>query len=582
MKNRENRDLPAIDVELARLELGAERERILRDSLTAGTVWDLATIDDLRRRTSLSRSHLFKLRKRFQQAAEVAALAPQSPGPRRGHRRLAADLEKACISGLKEILKRHPKIPNAAVVRLTREHIGSQRDKFGIGDAPLPSDRTFLRLIPAAITAPVIRARTHPSRRTEGELHPNMYAATGPLEIVQFDHTLADVQLVERVLRLTVGRPWVTFFVDVYTRVILGYYLTFADPSALSVGRALVRAVLPKDRLIARHGLSIDYNMFGLMEKASYDAARAHRSRPFQAGLVASGIEPFPRPPGTPHYGGHIERLIGTMVGKTKLLPGATFSNIREKGDNDSVGAACLDIDEYEKVLLIDIAEYHNTPHRALNRMTPQRAWEKAWAGRSVGPRLPKDWVAFERRFLPFETRVVTSRGVQINTNFYSALILGPMIGKVVKVHPISEDVSWVLIQIDEQFFEAACNDQSVPQVSVWEYNEARAAERAANEGEVDSAKLVELIQVRRAVTERARRRSSKARREQERERERSDIALVSPARLALGASDGSNVIPLPSHQQARRRLASVDTDAPVRQAAHADDEGGLYHVERL
>jgi hypothetical protein len=30
------------------------------------------------------------------------------------------------------------------------------------------------------------------------------------------------------------------------------------------------------------------------------------------------------RPVRAPHYGGHIERLIGTMMGKVHLLPGTT------------------------------------------------------------------------------------------------------------------------------------------------------------------------------------------------------------------------------------------------------------------
>ena len=39
------------------------------------------------------------------------------------------------------------------------------------------------------------------------------------------------------------------------------------------------------------------------------------------------------RPPQTPHYGGHIERLIGTMMGELHLLPGSTFSSIKDRGE---------------------------------------------------------------------------------------------------------------------------------------------------------------------------------------------------------------------------------------------------------
>jgi hypothetical protein len=35
-------------------------------------------------------------------------------------------------------------------------------------------------------------------------------------------------------------------------------------------------------------------------------------------------------------FGGHIERLIGTQMGKLHLLPGTTFSSPPERGDYDS------------------------------------------------------------------------------------------------------------------------------------------------------------------------------------------------------------------------------------------------------
>jgi putative transposase len=49
-------------------------------------------------------------------------------------------------------------------------------------------------------------------------------------------------------------------------------------------------------------------------------------------GAQEYGIRIDYRPPGTPHFGGHIERLIGTTMGAVHLLPGTTFSNVAEKG----------------------------------------------------------------------------------------------------------------------------------------------------------------------------------------------------------------------------------------------------------
>ena len=48
------------------------------------------------------------------------------------------------------------------------------------------------------------------------------------------------------------------------------------------------------------------------------------------------------RPPGTPRYGGHVERLIGTMMGAVHLLPGSHFSNIFERGDLDAEAEAVM------------------------------------------------------------------------------------------------------------------------------------------------------------------------------------------------------------------------------------------------
>jgi putative transposase len=50
-----------------------------------------------------------------------------------------------------------------------------------------------------------------------------------------------------------------------------------------------------------------------------------------ETGCEQYGIAIDHRPVRTPHYGGHIERLIGTMMGKVHLLPGTTFSNIGRK-----------------------------------------------------------------------------------------------------------------------------------------------------------------------------------------------------------------------------------------------------------
>ncbi|MEP0962959.1 MAG: hypothetical protein ABJQ70_10705 [Roseobacter sp.] len=58
-----------------------------------------------------------------------------------------------------------------------------------------------------------------------------------PLEVVQIDHTLADIILVDQVERKHLARPWLTLAIDVTTRVVLGGYVSFNAPSVLSIGQ---------------------------------------------------------------------------------------------------------------------------------------------------------------------------------------------------------------------------------------------------------------------------------------------------------------------------------------------------------
>lgn len=52
-----------------------------------------------------------------------------------------------------------------------------------------------------------------------------------PFEIGHIDHTQLDVELVCSRTGRPLGRPWVTFLIDAYSRRLLAVYLTFDSPS---------------------------------------------------------------------------------------------------------------------------------------------------------------------------------------------------------------------------------------------------------------------------------------------------------------------------------------------------------------
>lgn len=75
--------------------------------------------------------------------------------------------------------------------------------------------------------------------------------AKTPLAIVQIDHTPLDIILVDDWHRRPVGRPWITLAIDVFSRVVTGFYISFDPPSETSVGLCLANSVLAKGYLLA-------------------------------------------------------------------------------------------------------------------------------------------------------------------------------------------------------------------------------------------------------------------------------------------------------------------------------------------
>ncbi|WP_256671817.1 transposase family protein [Pseudomonas sp. 18058] len=154
---------------------------------------------------------------------------------------------------------------------------------------------------------------------------PGKKEVTRPLQWVQMDHTLVDVMLLSDDRKNIIGRPWWTVAIDIKTRVILGYYVSLHVPSTVSVACTLSLSILPKTEFAKNLGLApMDYYFYGKPEVLHMDNASEFTSPKFQAGCSSFGIDPEYRPIGRKHYGGHVERLIGTfMTTKVHFLKGA-------------------------------------------------------------------------------------------------------------------------------------------------------------------------------------------------------------------------------------------------------------------
>jgi putative transposase len=355
------------------------------------------------------------------------------------------------------------------------------------------------------------------------------------LDQVQIDHTVIDVVIVDERERRSIGRPYLTVAIDVYSRTIVGMVVTLEPPSAVSVGLCLAHASGDKRPWLERFGVEADWPVSGKPKSLFLDNAAEFKSEALRRGCEQHDIRLAYRPPGRPHYGGIVERVIGTTMRKIHELPGTTFANPAERGRYDSEKMAALTLAELERWLVLAVAGYHGSVHTTLGQ-TPAGQWAAGVAA-SGAPSVTANQTSFLVDFLPVIRRTLTRTGFVIDHVHYFANALKPWIGRRESLGPFiirrdPRDISrvWVLEPEGHHYVEVPYRSISNPAVSVWEHRQALARLRERGTAQVDEAALFRMIEQMRQVTETAAKTTKRVRRETERRKHAGDAHPVNRA----------------------------------------------------
>ena len=310
--------------------------------------------------------------------------------------------------------------------------------------------------------------------------------ANYPLSVIQIDHTPVDLILVDDKHRKPIGRPFITVAIDVYSRMVTGYYISLDAPSVTSVSMCISRSILPKDELLLEFGLSdVKWDVFGVPKKIHVDNGSDFRADSLQKSCAFHGINLEFRPVARPEYGGHIERLIGTIMKRVHELPGTTFSNIKEKDEYNSEKHASLTLHEFEKWFLTYITmDYHESIHSSIER-SPKEQWRIGIFGDGfeggVGlPSIPSDAHTLVLDFMPSALRTIQRNGATIDGLQYYDACLNNFInhtddnGNKTKFtfRQDPRDITRIWFYDPEllQYFPVPLANQVLPPISLWEY----------------------------------------------------------------------------------------------------------------
>ena len=420
---------------------------------------------------------LYRWQERYKSTGTILGLISNKVGAKKGNTRLNSEIEIL----IKRIIDSYYLTIQKPSVQSVVDKVLAECKKMNI---IAPHSNTIRNRIESITEYEKLKKQGNRGiARTKYEPAPNKFEADYPLQLIEIDHTPCDIILVDDEHRLPIGRPWITVAIDIYSRMIVGYYLSMNAPSVTSVGMCVSNTILPKDTLLAKFDVNANWNVWGFPETIHVDNGADFRADAVKKAGLAHGINIEFRPVGRANFGGHIERVIGTLMHEIHNLPGTTFSNIKQRGEYDSDANASMTFFEFEKWLVTFITKiYHKRVHNSLS-LTPEQQWEEGLFGdeNSIGfIQKPSSNSTIILDFLPIYERTIQKNGVNIDGLNYYEHVLRTKINQtengkkkqfIFKRDPRDIRYVWFYEESTKEYFKIPVANQNMPSMTAWEFD---------------------------------------------------------------------------------------------------------------
>jgi putative transposase len=334
----------------------------------------------------------------------VDALAPKTK--RRGFRLPRVDTES--LRELDEFLRENYFVPHKPkAIFCFRKYQQSQRN---VGKTPVGKS-TFFRRIKTlrdllngkrigkkklySMLAGLHDYNGNPVLDPEGEF---------AFAVGQVDSTPIDVVVLNKKGELVTRRIWLTVLIDAHSRFILGWYLSFRNPSKVSCSMVI------RD-CIRRHG-RVPHTII-------VDNGSEFHSHFFRRIVIGLGSELLYRPPHMPRHGAISERFFRTANdGLFHNLEGNTqhLKDPRSMGPDVDPRRYAIETFEslYQKFEHWVLNYYHHRPHQGLGA-TPNQVFQDSCARTGI---LLRNTVKVDQRFLCETAIEIESTTRQLHTNW--------------------------------------------------------------------------------------------------------------------------------------------------------------------
>jgi putative transposase len=230
-------------------------------------------------------SSLYRKIELYERTGLVSELIPRRSGGGRGRSRMMPEAEAVIVSTIDEVYRSKQK----RSIKKTADEVSV---RFRNAKLTPPHYNTIRNRIMAVAEKERDRKRLGAGAAMKHAACPCHFpGADWPLAVVQIDHTKFDIMLVDDIHRLCIGRPWVTVAIDVFSRMVVGIYVSLDPPNSMSVGLCIAHAILPKEQWLAKLGLSTAWPCWGVMQRIHADNAREFRGHTLQRACKEYGID---------------------------------------------------------------------------------------------------------------------------------------------------------------------------------------------------------------------------------------------------------------------------------------------------
>ena len=508
-----------------------------------------AEVDKIARENNVSSATIWSWLSKYRENSSIRDLLPKYS--LKGVKKKYKDDNPLLKYGIEEYLQlERPKIS------IVYEKIEAKAEELKI---PVFSYDTFRRRILEIKKKDRIRKRYGWSKsRKEFSISEGHFPhADWALQTVQIDHTPIDVKVVDDEDRVAIGRPYLTVAIDIHSRVVLGYCLTFEKPSRLSVATTLLNCVESKEHAISKvetyyPELSTERlktiensdwrNIQGLPKTLHMDNASEFRSKDLKLFCNMYGIHMQFRPVNESQYGAHVERYLGTLNGRLQSLSGTTFSNRIEAEDYKSDKKAVYTLNELEARIVTEFIIYHDKYHEGI-KTTPIDKWSSSFKNthpyQTSSMNLPENFDQFKLDVLPSDERTVQKSGISIFNLKYQTSELSKWINtkdpktnksKKFRIRYDPRDIRQIYFyDPDEQaYITVGCNEllfnrlfRDTP-ISKWEWEATYSDVVQTGRSKEDKDKRLKVIATQIEMDEISKRRTNAARKRRSRRKRRS------------------------------------------------------------